>query len=256
MNLPREEKRGPRRAPGDYSLSSGLSAQSPGTGRRWSPNAPGEIRPCAHCAPPTVRRAGTPRVRGSAEALTQGDEPLTLASNVPVAGTIQKVGALGAVGCARHGEWAAGRVPRPGVVIVTVAVPRPKLHSDEAILDAAMEVLLRRGPADFTLNDVAVALGMSRAALIQRFKNKDTLYMRVMARSGEQRRDYLAGMPVEAGARGLWRFLTDIVSGMGTGEGLDSDLLFAWQDLKDTTLRRMALERNLLVREAIAARLP
>ena len=141
-------------------------------------------------------------------------------------------------------------------MIVTVAVPRPKLHSDEAILDAAMEVLLRRGPADFTLNDVAVALGMSRAALIQRFKNKDTLYMRVMARSGEQRRDYLAGMPVEAGARGLWRFLTDIVSGMGTGEGLDSDLLFAWQDLKDTTLRRMALERNLLVREAIAARLP
>ncbi|MFP2909038.1 TetR/AcrR family transcriptional regulator [Pyxidicoccus sp. 3LFB2] len=135
-------------------------------------------------------------------------------------------------------------------------MPRPKLHSDEAILDAAMEVLLRRGPADFTLNDVAVALGMSRAALIQRFKNKDTLYLRVMERSGEQRRAYLAGMPVEVGARGLWRFLTDIVSGMGTGEGLDSYLLFAWKDLKDTALRRMALERNLMVREAIAARLP
>lgn len=135
-------------------------------------------------------------------------------------------------------------------------MPRPKLHSDEAILDAAMEVLLRRGPAAFTLNDVAVELGMSRAALIQRFKNKDTLYRRVMERSGEQRRDYLAGMPVEVGPRGLWRFLTELVSGMGTGEGLDSYLLLGWQDVRDTTLRRMAHERNLMVRQAIAARLP
>jgi TetR/AcrR family macrolide resistance operon transcriptional repressor len=136
------------------------------------------------------------------------------------------------------------------------AVPRPKLHSDEAILDAALEVLLRRGPAGFTLNDVAVELGMSRAALIQRFKNKDTLYRRAMERSGAQRRDYLARMPVEVGARGLWRFLTELVSGMGTGEGLDTYLLLAWQDLRDTTLRRMALERNLMVRRAIADRLP
>lgn len=141
-------------------------------------------------------------------------------------------------------------------MIVTVAVPRPKLHSDEAILDAAMEVLLRRGPAEFTLNDVAIELGMSRAALIQRFKNKDTLYRRAMERSGEQRRDYLAGIPVEVGAQGLWRFLTEIISGMGTGEGLGSYLLLAWQDLRDTALRRMALERNLMVRKAIAARLP
>ncbi|MCP3140851.1 TetR/AcrR family transcriptional regulator [Pyxidicoccus xibeiensis] len=135
-------------------------------------------------------------------------------------------------------------------------MPRPKLHSDEAILDAAMEVLLRRGPGEFTLNDVAVELGMSRAALIQRFKNKDTLYRRAMERSGEQRRDYLASMPVEVGAPGLWRFLTDIVAGMGSGEGLEGHLLLGWQDLRDTTLRRMALERNLMVRDAIAARLP
>ncbi len=141
-------------------------------------------------------------------------------------------------------------------MIVTGAVPRPKLHSDEAILDAAMEVLLRRGPADFTLNDVAVELGMSRAALIQRFKNKDTLYRRVMERSGEQRREYLAGMPVEVGPRGLWRFLVELVAGMGSGEGLDSYLLIAWKDLGVTTLWRMAHERNLMVREAIAARLP
>ncbi|GHG71085.1 macrolide 2'-phosphotransferase [Comamonas sp. KCTC 72670] len=137
-----------------------------------------------------------------------------------------------------------------------MAVPRPKLHSDEAILDAAMSVLLRNGPAGFTLNDVAVALGMSRAALIQRFKNKDTLYLRLMERSGVQRRDYLATFPVEVGPRGVWRFITDIVAGMGTGEGLESYLLLAWEDLRDVSLRRMALERNLMVREAIAARLP
>ena len=47
-------------------------------------------------------------------------------------------------------------------------MPRPKLHSDVEILQKAKVVLLREGPVDFTLSDVAKAVGMSRAALIQR----------------------------------------------------------------------------------------
>lgn len=51
---------------------------------------------------------------------------------------------------------------------------RPKLRSDDEVLDAANTVLKRLGPIDFTLNDVALEVGLSRAALIQRFTNKET----------------------------------------------------------------------------------
>ena len=56
-------------------------------------------------------------------------------------------------------------------------MPRPKLHSDEFILDTALGILLQKGPSAFTLSDVAEAVGISRAALIQRFKDKATLHL-------------------------------------------------------------------------------
>ena len=56
-------------------------------------------------------------------------------------------------------------------------MPRPKLHSDEFILDTALGILLQKGPSAFTLSDVVEAVGISRAALIQRFKDKATLHL-------------------------------------------------------------------------------
>jgi TetR/AcrR family macrolide resistance operon transcriptional repressor len=50
-------------------------------------------------------------------------------------------------------------------------MPRPKLVSDADILDATRRVLLRQGTG-FTLSEVATEVGLSRAALIQRFDNK------------------------------------------------------------------------------------
>lgn len=57
-------------------------------------------------------------------------------------------------------------------------MPRPKLKSDDEVLEAATAVLKRRGPIDFTLSDVAKEVGLSRAALIQRFTNRDTLALK------------------------------------------------------------------------------
>ncbi len=53
-------------------------------------------------------------------------------------------------------------------------MPRPKLVSDDQVLDATHAVMLRLGPERFTLSDVAEAVGLSRAALIQRFTDKRT----------------------------------------------------------------------------------
>ena len=47
-------------------------------------------------------------------------------------------------------------------------MPRPKLKSDDEVLEAATVVLKRCGPIEFTLSGVAKEVGLSRAALIQR----------------------------------------------------------------------------------------
>ncbi|MDF9128380.1 TetR family transcriptional regulator, partial [Escherichia coli] len=72
-------------------------------------------------------------------------------------------------------------------------MPRPKLKSDDEVLEAATVVLKRCGPIEFTLSGVAKEVGLSRAALIQRFTNRDTLLVRMMERGVEQVRHYLNG---------------------------------------------------------------
>lgn len=135
-------------------------------------------------------------------------------------------------------------------------MPRPKLHSDDEILETAQAVLLRKGPSDFTLSDVAVAVGLSRAALIQRFGDKATLHALVMERMTQEVRDYFAQAPSERGLEPLWFMLKDLIAGMGTGEGSEAYLLLLWGDVRDPALRVLANERNELVRGAIEVRLP
>nr|HPM52650.1 TetR/AcrR family transcriptional regulator [Rhodoglobus sp.] len=75
-------------------------------------------------------------------------------------------------------------------------MPRPKLKSDDEVLEAATAVLKRCGPIDFTLSGVAKEAGLSRATLIQRFTNRDTLLVRMMERGVAQVRRYLDAMPL------------------------------------------------------------
>ncbi|WP_258963387.1 TetR/AcrR family transcriptional regulator, partial [Klebsiella pneumoniae] len=89
-------------------------------------------------------------------------------------------------------------------------MPRPKLKSDDEVLEAATVVLKRCGPIEFTLSGVAKEVGLSRAALIQRFTNRDTLLVRMMERGVEQVRHYLNAIPIGAGPQGLWEFLGSV----------------------------------------------
>ena len=59
---------------------------------------------------------------------------------------------------------------------------RPKLISDEAVLDAAVRVMLRAGPGGFTLAEAGREAGVSAATLLQRFGDKQTLVVRALAR--------------------------------------------------------------------------
>jgi AcrR family transcriptional regulator len=51
-------------------------------------------------------------------------------------------------------------------------MPRPKRMSDGEVVHATARVLLRVGPARFTLADVAAEAGLSPATLVQRFGSK------------------------------------------------------------------------------------
>jgi TetR/AcrR family macrolide resistance operon transcriptional repressor len=72
-------------------------------------------------------------------------------------------------------------------------MPRPKLISDDQVLDATRRVMLRQGVVGFTLSDVAEEVGLSRAALIQRFANRAGLEARVAAHGLEALRQLIGG---------------------------------------------------------------
>jgi len=85
-------------------------------------------------------------------------------------------------------------------------MPRPKLLSDDEVLDGTRRVILRRGPARFTLADVAAEVGLARSTLIQRFESRDGLFRKLMERSTDRLQSELAALPGGFGAQGLWRF--------------------------------------------------
>lgn len=131
---------------------------------------------------------------------------------------------------------------------------RPKLVSDADVLDAARRVMLRSEP--FTLSDVADEVGLSRAALIQRFENRAGLQLRVSQRGTEQLAEWLAAAPEGRSISHAWRFLDNLVNAMGDENRLPAQLLLLRDDVIDPALNGLARQRNSLIRDAIAARLP
>lgn len=97
---------------------------------------------------------------------------------------------------------------------------------------------------------------MSRAALIQRFQNRDTLLLFAMQRAAEVTEEFLGELPVETGPQGLWRFLQRLCEVLGPGDSYDVHVLIAWYETQDPALRTLALKRKSLVEAAICARLP
>lgn len=135
-------------------------------------------------------------------------------------------------------------------------MPRPKLHSDEAILEGARAVLKRCAPRDFTLQQVAKEVGISRAALIQRFTNRETLLRKVVERGLATTQQYLDALPVDCSARGLQAFLETLCELLGDGGELTGNFLFLCHEMSDKKLKKLSHARNLMVQEAISKRIP
>ena len=126
----------------------------------------------------------------------------------------------------------------------------------DTVLDAALKIMLRPQREAFTLSDVATEVGLSRAALIQRFQNRDGLQLRVAERGLQMLEEYLQEAPSHQGVDDVWTFLRTLVNSMGSDDRLPSLLMMLRDDMVDKELNTIAKARNRLIRNAISERLP
>jgi AcrR family transcriptional regulator len=68
-------------------------------------------------------------------------------------------------------------------------VGRPRLHTEEAILDAARELVLTGGARSATLNAIAVASGAPKGSLYHRFASRDDLLAQMWIRTVRRSQD-------------------------------------------------------------------
>jgi AcrR family transcriptional regulator len=135
-------------------------------------------------------------------------------------------------------------------------MPRRKSISDEDLLDRALPVIAQAGPSGFTLADIARAVGVSPATLLQRFGDKQTLTERAFSRDNERFVVWLEGLPPDRGADAVVRIYSEATKLFGDNPSLADHLLWLREDIRNPDFNRLALHRFRLFRAEIVKRLP
>jgi AcrR family transcriptional regulator len=135
-------------------------------------------------------------------------------------------------------------------------MPRPKLITDEEILDRALPVMAQAGPGGFTMADVARAVGVAPATLHQRFGDKQSLVERAFARDNARFVAWLEGLPDGVGVDVVIQVYAEATKLFGDSPSLADHLLWLREDIRDPGLNRLARERFGLFRAVIVKRLP
>ncbi len=133
---------------------------------------------------------------------------------------------------------------------------RRKGLSDEAVLDAALPVITREGPAGFTLADIGKVTGLAPATLIQRFGGKSELVAAAFARAGARFTDTLAAAPKTKGPAAviaLFLMMTPETEDVGA---VADQLLWLRQDMRDPVLNAVTRAHFANLRAAVAERMP
>ncbi len=132
-------------------------------------------------------------------------------------------------------------------------MPRPKTVDDDAVLDAAVRVVDRRGPAGLTLAAVAEEAGLSAATLVQRFASKRGLLLALAGRGAGT-----GGSTLRAAARrhrsplrALVAGLVDMSAAVDRPDVLANQLAFLQMDLSDPDFHEPALAHARAVRAEV-----
>lgn len=134
---------------------------------------------------------------------------------------------------------------------------RTKTVSDEAILDAAMALMVREGPEAITFAAVGREVGLSAATLVQRHATKAEFLRAVLLRAWDQldaqtaRLDESAELSLEGAVRML-------VAMFPVGEG-ETDyaegLLILREDMRDPLLRERGAQWGVALAKALGRRM-
>jgi AcrR family transcriptional regulator len=121
--------------------------------------------------------------------------------------------------------------------------PRPRTASDDQIFAALHRVVSRLGPARMTLADVAGEVGITAAALVQRYGSKRDLLLAVSRHSMAAFRDHVAA--IRAANTSPLDALTDFVASMArytkTPNELANQLAMFQLDLTDPEFHALGL---------------
>jgi len=133
---------------------------------------------------------------------------------------------------------------------------RRKRISDEVVLDAAMQVMMRVGPAQFTLAAVSAVAGVSAATLVQRFSDKRGLIVATITQDNAAFARMLEALPPADGAAAVIAVFRLLTPDIDDADAFADQLLWLRQDMRDPDLNALARERFRLLREAVAERMP
>lgn len=135
-------------------------------------------------------------------------------------------------------------------------MPRPKLISDEAVLDAAIRVMMRVGPAAFTLAEAGKEAGVSAATLLQRFGDKQSLIVRALSRDVGQFTQRLDEAPLIRSREAVLDLFWLITPDTDDAEAFADQLPWLREDFRNPELNRLSRQMFTALRAAVAARLP
>lgn len=133
---------------------------------------------------------------------------------------------------------------------------RPQIATDKQILDAAQKVLTLAGPDAFTLTAVADQLGLSRAAIILRFKSTQALKITLMTRLHEQFIAFVDTFPKSAGGDQLLEIAAAIGSRAGSRKGSSAYFAGYHSSLGDRAIADLEARRGAALREAVMRAMP
>ena len=133
---------------------------------------------------------------------------------------------------------------------------RPFTATDDDILQAARSVLGRRGPDAFSIAEVASEVGLSRAAIILRFKSTHALKVASLKKMIEQFAAAVAELPNTPGGDNLLRLGAFIGSYVRSRESSAKFFANYSVNVQDKELVALEFQRGAILRKAISNVMP
>jgi TetR/AcrR family macrolide resistance operon transcriptional repressor len=133
---------------------------------------------------------------------------------------------------------------------------RPFTASDEDILHAAGRVIARRGPDAFSIAEVAADVGLSRAAIILRFKSTHALKVTLLARMVEEFATLLKTLPQSPSGDNVLRLAAFLGSYVHSRESSARFFSTYSNNVQDHDLRELERKRGDALFAAISSVMP